>query len=288
MNHFAKGVDISTHNGIVNFEQLKHAGIEFVIIRCGYGGNYTKQDDTMFKRNVEQCRKNNIPYGVYLYSYATSVEGAKSEAEHVLRLLKGSKPAYGCWYDVEDSKLPDNKKQLTDQVVTFCEALEKEGLYVGVYASLSWFRTRFDSRISAYDKWVAQWNSECTYEEPYGMWQFTSTLNIGGKVFDGNYAYKDYPSLMNYKRPSEPAKSVDEIAIEVISGGIWGNGSERSEKLTKAGYKPEQVQKRVNEYYKIASECIKGTYGNGDERKNKLRSLGFDTTTVQKIINAVM
>lgn len=286
MNYFAKGVDISTHNGIVNFEALKKAGIEFVIIRCGYGGNLTKQDDTMFKRNVEQCRKNNIPYGVYLYSYATSVEGAKSEAEHIIRLLNGSRPAYGCWYDVEDSKLPDNKKQLTDQVVSFCEALEKAGLYVGVYSSLSWFRTRFDSRISVYDKWVAQWNSECTYEEPYGIWQFTSTLNIGGKVFDGNYAYKDYPALMKYKNPT-PKKSVDEIAIEVIAGS-WGNGSERSEKLTKAGYKPEEIQKRVNEYYKIASECIKGNFGNGEERKDKLRSLGFDSTTVQKIINAVM
>lgn len=287
MKHFAKGVDISTHNGIVNFEELKKAGIEFVIIRCGYGGDSKNQDDVMFKRNVEQCKKHNIPYGVYLYSYAKSVEGAKSEAEHMLRLLNGSKPVYGCWYDVEDSSLPDNRKALTDQVVTFCEALEKQGLYVGIYSSLSWFRTRFDNRIDDYDKWVAQWNSECTYSEPYGIWQFTSSLNIGGKLFDGNYSYKDYPSLMGFNKNPTPKKSVDEIAIEVISGS-WGDGSERSEKLTKAGYNPSEVQKRVNEYYKIASECVKGTYGNGAVRKSKLKKLGFDYETVQAIVNVIL
>lgn len=286
MKHFAKGVDISTHNGIVNFAELKKRGIEFVIIRCGYGGNYKNQDDTMFKRNVEQCIKHDIPYGVYLYSYAKSVEGAKGEAEHILRLLNGSKPVYGCWYDIEDKSLPTNKKELTDIVVTFCEALEKEGLYAGVYSSLSWFRTRFDSRISVYDKWVAQWNSECTYEEPYGMWQYTASLNIGGKIFDGNYAYKDYPALMKYKNPT-PKKSVDEIAIEVIAGK-WSKGSERSEALKKAGYDHNKVQSRVNEYYKIASECVKGTYGNGAVRKSKLKKLGFDYDTVQAIVEVIL
>lgn len=276
-----KGVDISEHNGNVNFDQLKNAGIEFVIIRCGYGQNRTEQDDAYFKKNVDKCIKHGMPYGVYLYSYANNKAKAKSEAEHVLRLLNGSKPAYGVWYDIEDNTHPHDSKLLTDIVVEFCETIENAGLYAGVYSSLHWFNTRFDSRIDAYDKWVAQWSSKCTYNKPFGMWQFTDALKIGNKGFDGNIAYKDYPSLTGY---SKPTKSVNELAIEVING-VWGAGSERKRNIIQAGYDYESVQARVNEYYKLADDCYNLVYGTGNTRKSKVTKLGYDYKTVQKIVN---
>ena len=78
----------------------------------------------------------------------------------------------------------------------FCSTIESNGLYVGVYANLNWWKNYLtSSTFNKYDKWVAQYNSTCQYEGDYGMWQFTSSLSIGGKDFDGNWAYRDYPSL---------------------------------------------------------------------------------------------
>ena len=278
-----KGVDISEHNGNVNFENLKKAGVEFVILRCGYGQDRTSQDDKWFKSNVEKCIKHNMPYGVYLYSYANNTEKAKSEVQHVLRLLNGSKVPYGVWYDIEDKIHPMDKKLLTDIVVTFCEELERAGHYVGVYSSLHWFNTRFDSRIDQYDKWVAQWSNKCTYSKPYGIWQFTDELKIGNKRFDGNYAYKDYPTLTGCK-VTKPTKTIDELAIEVIAG-TWGVGSERKRNITTAGYDYEYVQERVNKYYEVAKDCYKGVYGNGNTRKSKVTKLGYDYKTIQTLVN---
>lgn len=290
-----KGVDLSHHNGNVNFENLKKAGIEFAILRCGVGQDRTSQDDKQFKANIEKCKKFNIPFGVYLYSYANTIEKAKSESKHVLRLLKGLKVPYGVWYDVEDKIHPTDKKLLTDIVVTFCETIKKAGYHIGIYASRHWMNTRFDNRIDQYDKWVAEWSDRCTYSKPFGIWQFTDNLVIGGKKFDGNYAYKDYPKLTGTSetitseapKKSEPAKkkkSTDAMAIEVINGK-WGNGSERKRKLTQAGYTFSTIQKRVDKYYSVAESVANGDYGNGEERKQKLKKAGFDYKTIQKIVN---
>ena len=87
---------------------------------------------------------------------------------------------------------------------TFCSALEEAGYYTGIYASLSWLNGKLNStRLDKYDKWVAQWNHACTYTKPYGIWQYTDRLAIGGKLFDGNWAYKDYPRLVQAKEEKE-------------------------------------------------------------------------------------
>lgn len=83
-----KGIDVSDNNGIVDWNAIRNAGYEFAIIRCGYGKNTNVQDDKQYLRNVSECERLGIPYGVYLYSYALNVQGALSEAEHTLRLLK--------------------------------------------------------------------------------------------------------------------------------------------------------------------------------------------------------
>lgn len=211
-----KGVDISVHNGSVDFQALKKAGIEFVIIRCGYGSDYTNQDDSRFSENVRKADTAGMPWGVYLYSYATTTAMAKSEAQHTLRLLNGRKPAYGVWYDVEDKGQAN--ADLVSICETYCSAIEAAGLYVGIYSMLSWMNTKLNSsRLDRYDKWVAQWSSSCTYKKPYGIWQFTDSLVINGKNFDGNWAYKDYPSLTGKKPSEKPAKEEDEMTeAEVI------------------------------------------------------------------------
>ena len=187
-----KGVDISEMNGSVDFAALKQAGVEFAIIRCGYGNDIPFQDDKCFYENVKRADAAGMPWGTYLYSYARNSDMARSEARHVLRLLNGGNPAYGVWYDVEDPQ------QAGADLVSICEAfcgmVEAAGLYVGIYSILSWMNTKLsNSRLDKYDKWVAQWNSVCNYKKPYGIWQCTDYLTIAGKTFDGNYAYNDYP-----------------------------------------------------------------------------------------------
>ena len=124
-----KGVDISEMNGSVDFTALKNAGVQFVIIRCGYGSDYTNQDDKRFAENVRNADANGMPWGVYLYSYAKTAAMAKSEAQHVTRLLNGKKPSYGVWYDMEDNS--NLKGDLAGAADGFCATVEAAGLYAG-------------------------------------------------------------------------------------------------------------------------------------------------------------
>ena len=93
--YVATGVDISQFNGDVDIGALK-GKVDFVIIRCGYGSDYRDQDDKRFYENVRKAEAAGIPWGAYLYSYALDTDMARSEAQHMLRLLAGRKPAMGC------------------------------------------------------------------------------------------------------------------------------------------------------------------------------------------------
>ena len=157
-----------------------------------------------------------MPWGAYLYSYAKDASMAQSEARHALRLLQGRKPLYGVWYDVEDSQIAGADLVATCQ--TFCAAMEVAGLYAGIYASLSWLTTKLNSpQLDPYDKWVAQWNSACTYPKPYGIWQYTDRLAIGGQVFDGNWAYKDYPAIILAMGSQQEGASLTEADVKKLA-----------------------------------------------------------------------
>ena len=189
------GIDISSFNGDVDIAALK-GQIDFVIIRCGYGSNYTSQDDSQYEANVRKCEAAGIPYGVYLYSYAKTTAMAESEVAHTLRLLRGKNPLYGVWYDVEDSSLPAGN-QLIDNCVTYCNGIERAGYYCGIYSTVNWLNGRLNSpRLDPYDKWVAQWNDTLDYRRPFGIWQYTNNGILNGKRFDMNRAYRDYPTII--------------------------------------------------------------------------------------------
>ena len=199
INFPIKGIDVSVHNGIVDWETVKKSGIEFAILRCGFGENITSQDDAYFVRNMNECERLGIKYGVYLYSYALNEEGAVSEANHVLRLIKGHDIAYGVWLDMEDADgykerkgMPSNET-LVNICEKFCDIVKSEGYDVGIYASYYWFVTILnDEKLDKYDKWVAQWSSRCSYQKPYKMWQYTATGHVNGvsENVDMNYMYR--------------------------------------------------------------------------------------------------
>lgn len=256
-----KGIDISEFNGDVDLAGLK-GQIEFVIIRCGYGGDYTNQDDPQFENNVRKCEAAGIPWGTYLYSYAKDTSMAQSEAAHTLRLLKGKHPQYGVWYDVEDSTLPTGEA-LIDNVVTYCQAIQQAGYYCGLYSFLFWMQTRLNSpRLDPYDKWVAQWSSQLDYQKPAGMWQFTNQLVLNGKTFDGNWAYKDYPALTGGKEESDMTEAE---VVKLARAEAQKVYNENEEKYRTIASLPTWAKTAVEQVYKELG--LAGTGGTGTDTK---------------------
>lgn len=179
----ARGIDVSHSNGVIDWKRVKADGVDFAIIRCGYGMNQLNQDDRQWLNNVLECEKYEIPYGAYLYSYADTVAKAKSEAAHVLRLVRGHKITYPIYYDLEDSYILKHTNAVQRQKIikAFTNTISKAGYSVGVFAPKSWFEKELTQEsFSKCDKWVAHWNSKCTYQGSYQMWQATNRGRVAG------------------------------------------------------------------------------------------------------------
>lgn len=179
-----KGVDVSHWQGKIDWEKVSKSDVDYAIIRCGFGNNNVNQDDKYFAQNIAGCEKYNIPYGIYIYSYAQNVSDAKSEAEHVLRLIKstGAKPEYPIYIDFEDASQNNlTAKKLGNIATAFFNKTIAAGYKAGVYANLNWWNNKLtDSRFSKWTRWVAQYNSVCAYSGRYEMWQSTSTGKVSG------------------------------------------------------------------------------------------------------------
>lgn len=197
------GIDVSYHNGTINWEQVKASGVDFVIIRCGYGRDERGQDDRQWYRNVSECERLGIPFGVYLYSYAKDTDSARSEAQHVLRLISGHNLTYPVYYDMEDDSTIGC--DLTSIATTFCNTIKSAGYAVGVYASLSWWNTYLTAPcFGQWYRWVAQYNSTCKYTGEYAIWQYSSTGRVSGISTDVDMNY-----LIGYPKDHGAASSIN-------------------------------------------------------------------------------
>ena len=191
----ATGIDVSYANGKLDWSKIK-GKINFAILRCGFGGDYTSQDDVQFFNNVKGCEDDSIPYGVYLYSYATDVEKAKSEAAHALRLIKDLNFDLPVFLDLEEPRISElGKTKVLEIAKTFCSIIEQAGYTYGTYANKNWFDNYltdlwYDSKI----KWLAQYNSTVTYTGRYDIWQYTSSGTFDGISgrFDFNRSYVSF------------------------------------------------------------------------------------------------
>lgn len=200
----AKGIDVSTWQGIIDWPRAKASGVDFAMLRASYGWmNRDKQTDSQFHRNMKEAKAAGVACGAYHYSYATTVEEAKKEAAFFLDIIKGYSFEYPLAFDMED-KCQKNlgRELLTDIAYAFLEEVEKAGYYVCLYTNLDWIKNRLDmDKLSRFDLWLAQWNTSPTYEGNFGIWQYTSKGNVPG--IDGNVdmdlSYKDYPAIMKEK-----------------------------------------------------------------------------------------
>lgn len=209
-----KVIDVSVWQGQIDWEKVK-PNIDGAILRCGYGSDYEKQDDTQFRRNADECTRLGIPFGVYLYSYAKTAEQAKSEAAHVLRLIKGYNLSFPVYYDLEESGTESTAKEFAE---IFGDIVEAAGYWVGVYANLNWWNN-YLSGLERFTKWVAQWNKTCDYTgKNLDMWQYSSTGSvpgISGNV-DMNICYRDFPAeIAAYKTTAK--KTAQQIAQEITA-----------------------------------------------------------------------
>lgn len=197
-----KGIDVSKWQGSINWQEAKNDGVEFAIIREGYGKKDPKQVDKLFHRNIQEAQKVGLPVGVYHYSYADSVSDAKAEAEFCLENIQGYKLEYPVVFDLEDrTQLALTNRQRTDIVKAFCNEIEASGYYAMLYTNLNWYKNYlYSEELKKYDLWLAQW-SVAEPSVPCGIWQYSDkgTIDgISGNV-DLNISYKDYPTIMKTK-----------------------------------------------------------------------------------------
>lgn len=179
-----KGIDVSHHQGVIDWEKVKEDGIDFAIIRCGYGDDMVSQDDRRWEYNVTECERLGIPYGVYIYSYATNEEMALSEANHALRLLEGHEPAFPVYLDMEDnSTISAGNEMLASIAKLFCDTVSEAGYDVGIYANKNWWNTYLTDEVFQnpdWSKWLAHYTSSTDYTGEYVMWQCTDSGDVDG------------------------------------------------------------------------------------------------------------
>lgn len=286
-----KGIDVSEFQGKIDWEKVKNSGVEFAILRCGYGMDFSNQDDVEYERNANECERLGIPYGVYLMSYANTVEKARSEAKHVLRLIEGRKISLGVWHDIEDNGTSGaiNKETLTNIINTFCNTIKNAGYKVGVYANLNWLENKIEKTIKDnYDIWVAQYYSKCEYEGKYIMWQHTSSGKVNGisTNVDMNILYKDLPVINNNDNNnsktnnSEIVKSLQKALNKDYNCGLDVDGiigplttkavNNNMVRNFTVGEFAKWVQERlIAKGYSLNEFGVDGRYGNESEKKVK-------------------
>ena len=203
-----KGVDISKHNSI-NWNKVNKSEIDFVIIRAGYG---FKTQDTQFKTNIENAIKLGLHIGIYWFSYASTVEQAKQEAEGCLSVINPYKknidfPVFFDWeydsydYAVKTYKVTPTKQLVSDMAVAFMETIKAAGYKVGNYTNIDYSTRFFNNTVkNNYDTWIAHVKSggqplkKTTYTGKYTMHQYSWVGRPSGFLSntDMNYCYVDY------------------------------------------------------------------------------------------------
>lgn len=238
-----KLIDVSRWQKEIDWDALKSSGIDGVLIKAG-GSDNGIYEDPMYRRNVAEAERVGIEYGVYYYvgPKCITAEDGIADAKRFEKLLKSvdAKCAFPVYIDLE-STCPPDKAGATDATIAFCEYMEQQGYFVGIYASdISGFKDRLDiSRLDAYTKWVASYHCKPWYVKKYDVWQYSDKEHISGIAteVDMNECYKDFPSIIKDKglngfpkpesvtteqfKSSEPEKKSVKITVE-IDGSKYG------------------------------------------------------------------
>ena len=176
-----KGIDVSVHNGDIDWQKVKSSGIDFAILRAGYGRELS-QKDARFEENYRNAKTAGIPVGAYWYSYAMSEDEARLEADVFLSVIKGKQFEMPVYFDVEEKKQFDLGKEKVSAIMrAFLERVESAGYFVGLYGSASSLTTHTTDDIkSRYTIWLAHWAEQTNYSGAYNIWQYSSEGKVDG------------------------------------------------------------------------------------------------------------
>lgn len=199
-----KGVDVSRHQGIIDWDKfLEDEHSDFAIIRAGFGKNNI---DAQAVRNVTECERLGIPYGLYWFSYALTPEMARKEAEYLSDFVGNHKPSYPLVYDFEydtvTHAVKNGVKISRDFVLNcteqFCHRLEELGFYAMFYCNNDYYQRYYQASKVAekYDMWYARYAT--SPGRPVTLWQTSESgrvKGIQGKV-DLDQTERDYPKII--------------------------------------------------------------------------------------------
>ena len=197
-----KGIDVSRHQGNIDWDRVK-PNVDFAIIRAGFGKNNI---DAKARRNVSECERLGIPYGLYWFSYALHPEMAKKEAEYLIEFIGEHKPEYPIVYDFEYDTVTHSTKNgvsisrqfVLDCTEEFCRTLEEHRFYAMFYTNRDYYQRYYQaSKVNEkYDMWYAR------YAESPGravtLWQKSDSgkiSGINGRV-DLDQTERDYPFII--------------------------------------------------------------------------------------------
>lgn len=206
MSNVIFGIDVSEHNGVINWDKVKESGkVGFAMLRAGYGKGVI---DKQFQRNASECNRLDIPIGVYWFSYAKNAKEAENEAEYCLSAISKYKIDYPVAFDFEDDSVRNcqkcgisiaGKEFATMLALNFLSVIRNAGYKPANYTNPAYLNQYFDiGRLSDYDLWLAKWPSNPNPEKrpsnnPH-IWQYSSTGSVPGIIthVDMNVCYVDY------------------------------------------------------------------------------------------------
>ncbi len=216
MSAYTKGIDVSEHNGVIDWEKVKASGVGFAMIRAGYGRTVEKQ----FKRNISECNRIGLPCGVYWFSYALNAVGAANEAKACLEAIAPYKVDLPVAFDLEYDSVKYAKKKgvmigtqlASDMARAFCRAVRAAGYDAINYANPDYLNRYFDMAVQEeFPLWLAQWpdGAPSLDKSPRtcDIWQYSdkgSVPGIGGNV-DLDVCYREIVKLTDRQKVQKAA-----------------------------------------------------------------------------------
>lgn len=258
------GIDVSHHNGKIDWGQVAKSGRKFAIMKAQYEAA-SHNIDEYFEYNYEEAGKHGLARGVYIYLARESAKDPQKDALALLDKLKCRPLEYGIWLDLEDNSIkPLGKAGLTKLIYVYSSLFRAAGYYVGIYCNKDWYDNVLDSYTLSedFDFWIARYpkDDKGIYNSASSLkpsrfavaWQYSSKGNVPGikTRCDLNV---DFDGVVNLMAKDGASRKTDrEIAKEVIDGK-WGSKDSkptRKELLSSAGYNYDAIQRIVNQLCK--------------------------------------
>lgn len=289
--YMLKGIDISNWQA---GEKPSDYPIDFCICKATEGLNFVDYYCDSF---IQNCIENDILFGYYHFAQSNDPKKeAKFFWNNTLGYCGHGIPVldYEVWGHNSDVEWCENFLEEYHEISGVWAVLYISASRCGQFEN-SWIPEKCGLWVAGYPMDYTEFISENT-NMPYNIypwsfaaiWQFTSNLWY---KFDGDVAYMDYVAWKKYAgdktqntNPKPIEKSIDDLALEVILGE-YGTGKQRKKLL---GKRYNEVQKRINQLYKIANEVIKGKWGVNEDRKNRLEKAGYPYSTIQHIVNDIL